>query len=568
MTNYIDCLLIGHNERDFSHYVEDVKKMGVRSGAYRDLNLSFLRYSGRPYHATGLFNLIGTHRQPASGSLTPIRGGATFSAAISYLGTYLHRRGFTFDFINSFNDQQDELAEKLARENILTVAVTTTLYVTAFPVSEVVEFIRRHNRTAKIVIGGPFVSTRIRTTDSSSMQFLFQSLGADFYVNSSQGETALVNIIDALKRGLSLEGIDNVYFRSGDGFLSTERSRENNLLSRNMVDWDLFAGRVGEYVNLRTSISCPFACAFCGFPEHAGKYQTADIYAIEGELDSLVNIPAVKSLYFIDDTINVPVKRFKEFLRMFIKNKYPFHWFSQIRCQFIDREMVELMKESHCEGVFLGLESGNNDILTNMNKKSTVEDYMKGIALLKEYGICCHGSFVVGFPGETRDTLRDTVALIEESGLDFYRAQLWYCEPITPIWRQRERYNLRGSHFEWSHHTMSAREAAELVEEIFLTVDRSVWLPQYGFDFNTIFYLTRRGIDLERIKNFLRIFNRKIGEKLEKPGDFEISEEVLQQMEQALIVKDGGREEAADFRSPGEQWIPEPQNLTADFDLD
>jgi radical SAM PhpK family P-methyltransferase len=565
MAKTIDCLLIGHNERDFGGYVQDVKKMGLHSGAYRDLNLSFLQYEGRPYHAADVFNLICARSQSGSPSLTPIRSGETFSATISYLGTYLNRRGFSFDFVNSFQDEKEELASKLAREDILTIAITTTLYVSVFPIVEVVNFIRRYNQTAKIIIGGPFVSTQVRTTDSSTRQFLFQSLGADFYVDSSQGEGTLVRLVDAQKRGLPVNDIANIYYRSGDGYRATPLLRENNKLSENMVDWQLFAHRLGAYVNLRTSISCPFACAFCGFPQHAGKYQTADIAAIEEELNSLRKIESVKSLYLIDDTVNVPIKRFKEFLRMFIRNDYPFRWYSQIRCQFLDREMVELMKQSHCEGVFLGLESGNNQILGNMNKKSTVEEYLKGIALLKEFDIICHGSFVVGFPGETRDTVKDTVKLIEESGLDFYRTLLWYCEPITPIWKQREKYSLKGSHFEWSHNTMNAREASALIEEIFLSVKNSVWLPQYGFDFNALFHLLQRGIGLDRLKHFLRIFNGGIKDKLIDPGKTEVRGDILTQLEQALAGEDG---EDGDISAPLHLPAETYQDLEADFDLD
>jgi anaerobic magnesium-protoporphyrin IX monomethyl ester cyclase len=565
MAKTIDCLLIGHNERDFGGYVQDVKKMGLHSGAYRDLNLSFLQYEGQPYHASDVFNLICARSQSGSPPLTPIRSGETFSATISYLGTYLNRRGFTFDFVNSFQDEKEELASKLAREDILTIAITTTLYVSVFPIVEVVNFIRRYNQTARIIIGGPFVSTQVRTTDSSTRQFLFQSLGADFYVDSSQGEATLVRLIDAQKRGLPVNDIANIYYRSGDGYRATPLLREDNKLSENMVDWQLFAHRLGAYINLRTSISCPFACAFCGFPQHAGKYQTADIAAIEEELNSLRKIESVKSLYLIDDTVNVPIKRFKEFLRMFIRSGYPFRWYSQIRCQFLDREMVELMKQSHCEGVFLGLESGNNQILDNMNKKSTVEEYLKGIALLKEFDIICHGSFVVGFPGETRDTVMDTVKLIEESGLDFYRTLLWYCEPITPIWKQREKYGLKGSHFEWSHNTMKAREASALVEEIFLSIKNSVWLPQYGFDFNTLFHLLQRGIGLNRVKHFLRIFNGGIKDKLIDPGKTEVRGDILTQLEQALTGEDG---EDGDISAPLHLSAETYQDLEADFDLD
>jgi radical SAM PhpK family P-methyltransferase len=281
---------------------------------------------------------------------------------------------------------------------------------------------------------------------------------------------------------------------------------------------------------MRTSISCPFSCTFCGFPEHAGPYQTAPIEAVEKELNRVAGIGTVKCLQFIDDTFNVPSKRFKEILRMIINNKYNFQWYSHLRCQYLDEEMIELMKKSGCQGVFLGIESGNQQILKNMNKQVNVEKYLKGIALLKKYDILTHGSFIIGFPGETAQTVKDTFTFIKESGIDFYRAQLWYCDTITPIWKQREKYNIKGSHFEWSHATTDSKQACDTIDDLFLSIEKPIWVPQYNFEFNGIFHLLHRGITLDQVKNFIKSFNNGIKEKLSYPGPKEVSLEVIKQL--------------------------------------
>ena len=509
----IDCFFIGHNEMDFCEYERSIREMGTNSGAYRDLNLSFYHYNDKPHHASEIFNLLYSR----GGSPEPLRSVESFSAAIGYLGTYLQRRGFTFDFINSFQEDKDELREKLQEGNILTIAVITTLYVSVFPILKIVDFIKKYNRSARIIIGGPFVSTQARNMEPMVFQYMLKSIDADFYVNNSQGEAALVNIIKFLKGStghLPLNRIDNIYYKTADGYLTNGFSRENNTLSENMVNWDLFSNRLGEIVNVRTAISCPFKCAFCGFPAHAGKHQTATIDAVEKELNSLAKIDSLKSVLFIDDTLNVPQKRFKEFLRMLIKNRYRFDWYANFRCQYADRETVELLKESGCRGVLLGLESGNDQILKNMNKSITTHQYLRGISLLKEYEIITYGSFIIGFPGETRETVNDTIRLIEESGLDFFRTQLWYCEQITPIWKERETYHIKGSQFEWSHATMNSRQASDIIDEIFLSLKNALWLPQYGFDFPGIFHLLRRGLTIGQVKEFINNFNTKIKEKL------------------------------------------------------
>ena len=537
----IDCLFIGHNEIPFRQYVRSVKTMGKHSGAYRDLNLNFITYNNKPYTVAEIFNLFNCSENcspNSSNAYKPLRAGAVFSAGIAYLGTYLNRRGYTFDYVSSFQDEKDELAQKLAGEDIRTIAIITTFYVSAFPILEIMEFIKKYNQTAKIIIGGPFIFTKYRSLDTAELEYLFKvTIGSDIYVISSQGEATLVKIIHSLKNNLPLDQVSNIYFKAGDIYKSTPVQGENNKLSANMVDWSLFQNRVGELINVRTSISCPFTCAFCGFPERAGEYQTVEVEKIEEELNVLKKIRTVKTLTFIDDTFNIPRERFKKILRMMIKNKYRFKWHSNFRCQYADREMIELMRESGCEGVFLGIESGNNQILKNMNKAASVEKYIEGIGLLKEFQIFTMGSFIIGFPGETDETARDTLNFIKESKIDFFQAQQWYCEPITPIYRQSHKYDIKGASFEWSHSTMDSVKAAEWVEEIFSNVEESIWIPQYNFSFNIVWHLLLRGMSPEKVKRFLRSFRNGIKEKLINPSQREISFEVINRLKEFSTIK-------------------------------
>ncbi len=530
MSKKIDCILVGHNEMNFAEYEEKIKKMGANSGAFRDLALNFFTYNNTAYTISNVFNMFGAKEDHSKKPAEPLRMGETFSASIAYLASYLNRNGCTFDYVNSFQDEKEVLAEKLEQNDVLTVVITTTFYIAIFPILEIVQFIRKHNPTVKIILGGPYISTQVQILDDTELEYLFNSLGADFYVDSSQGEATLIKLIRHLKNNFPIDQINNIYYPAPKGYIQTPILKENNRLSENMVNWELFANRVGKYANIRTAVSCPFSCAFCGFPEHAGKYQYAPVEAIEKELNQLDKIGTVNCVHFIDDTFNIPKKRYKEILRMMIKNKYKFNWHSYFRCQFADRETVELMKESGCEGVYLGLESGNNQVLQNMNKRTNTDQYLKGIALLKEYEITTFSSFVVGFPGETSETAQDTVKLIEESGLDFYRTQLWYCDPITPIWKEREKYQIKGERFDWSHITMDSDTACNLIEKMFLSIDKSTWVPQYNFDFDNLWHLVHRGMDLEQVKHFLSCFNNAIKEKILHPSQPEVSYEGIKQI--------------------------------------
>ena len=194
-------------------------------------------------------------------------------------------------------------------------------------------------------------------------------IGADIYVISQEGEAALVNIIRTLKNRGNLDNVDNIAYRSGEKYIRTAESIESNPLEENMVDYALFpSDEIGEFVSLRTAKSCPFSCAFCGFPQRAGKYKYESVELVEGELNRLRDIGTVTTLTFLDDTFNVPKERFKEILRMMIRNQYGFKWNSFYRSDHGDEEAIELMGKAGCEGVFLGVESGSDQMLLRMNK--------------------------------------------------------------------------------------------------------------------------------------------------------------------------------------------------------
>jgi radical SAM superfamily enzyme YgiQ (UPF0313 family) len=159
-----------------------------------------------------------------------------------------------------------------------------------------------------------------------------------------------------------------------------------------------------------------------------------------------------------------------------------------------------------------------------------LEKYLEKIRLLKKYDIVVFASFIIGFPGETHETFQDTVQLLKEAAVDFYRAQVWYCEPITPIWKEKEKYKIEGKSFEWTHDTMDSKTASQLRENMFLSIDDSVYVPQYNFDFDNIFHLIHRGMTLEQVKNFLYYFNKGVKEKILEPTSPEVGLPILEQL--------------------------------------
>lgn len=506
---HLDCLIIGHNDGLFTDLARRIKSMGTQSCSYRDFSLNFVDCDGVPKTLGELLTAISRSDPTIECNVSFYD---TFSATIAYLGSYLHRRGYSIEYIHDFQSEKQRLQDILKHRPPLCVAITSTYYVTPEPLIEVVEYLRECNRQVTIIVGGPFITSKTRALDDpDSIRYLLEEIGADLYVNCSQGEGALVSIIDSLKAGTSLQLVNNIYYRaSGGDFVSTEVRPENNDLSSNRVTWLRFANRIGKYANVRTAISCPFSCEFCGFPELAGQYRTMSLNILQEELDELDRMRMLKGVQFVDDTFNIPQKRFRQLLEMMVCRSYRFHWFANFRCQFADEETVALMRQSGCRVVFLGLESGSNRILQNMRKQATIDEYFHGISLLKKYDIITFGSFIIGFPGETADTVHDTMVFLRDSNLDFYRANLWYCDQNTPVWKRRDEYGLKGGCFEWQHDTMGSSEACSAIEHIFLNVSSPTWLPIQNFDIEGVWRLTENGFDLSKIKGMVRLFNESV----------------------------------------------------------
>ena len=263
------------------------------------------------------------------------------------------------------------------------------------------------------------------------------------------------------------------------------------------------------------------------FPRGPGKYKYLDVGLVEQELNAIREIGTVTTLTFIDDTFNVPKARFKEMLRMMIDNQYGFKWNCFYRSDHGDEEAIELMGKAGCEGVFLGVESGSDAMLEKMNKTARRKDYQEAIPLLRKAGISTYASLIIGFPGETYETVKETIDFIEECQPDFFRAQLWYCDPLTPIWDEREKYAIAGSGFSWSHKTMDSETACDLIDRIFLCTENSIWLPQFGFEQWSTFYLQRKGMSVEKLKTFLTCFNAVIRERLIYSDRKEIDPDLL-----------------------------------------
>ncbi|MCP4400859.1 MAG: radical SAM protein [bacterium] len=510
----LDCIIIGYNEPDLQKVMTARKAIRQISGSYREMLHKVVRYQGKWLSYIDLLNTIlyeATQREYGLHVMnTPYLG-------VCYLTSFLKRRNFNVEMINFYTREKERLIS-LLQQNPRAVAISTTLYVENDLSREIVQLIKQYNSITTIIVGGPYIFSSCTLQEDIAIQdYLLREIGADVYIHDSQGEATLAKVLQELrnKGKPNLEHLPNLLYKTNPDhinssavkksvFVRTPRVPENNGLDENLIDWSVFPKKFyTPTAYIRTSRGCAFACAFCNFPLLRGSLCFTSLESLEREMTQLANA-GVKQLVFVDDTLNVPLPRFKKMLRMMIAKQFHFQWFSFFRCSHTDDETFDLMQQSGCQGVYLGIESGDQSMLRRMNKQTTLEAYKKSIRQLHERDILTYASFIVGFPGETQESVQNTIHFIEDTQLTYYKANLYNHSHALPIHRHAAQYGLRGIGYGWQHHTMDWQEASTMLENMYLTVKNSLIFPTYMLGFWAIPYLLGKGMSLKQLHEFIK----------------------------------------------------------------
>lgn len=153
--------------------------------------------------------------------------------------------------------------------------------------------------------------------------------------------------------------------------------------------------------------SCPYGCTFC-FNSSGRKYRKRSFESIRRELDwILCNYPTVKLIQFFDDLFSKDIEFLKKLTGYMKERNLRYQIFQRV--DSVSREMLQLLKDSGCQYVFLGVESADDSILKSMRKKITVKQIEHAFNLGLEIGINVRGNIIFGDPEETPETIRNTL---------------------------------------------------------------------------------------------------------------------------------------------------------------
>jgi len=444
---------------------------------------------------------------------TPFTVWEMFLCAQVLLASMLRKNGFTVKVINYIDDHNAEKVWAEMHEFAPDIiAASTTFVLTPKQFIELGAKLRTQFPDTFMMVGGHHIFAKLlRESDDAAKAYLKDS-GFDALVVDPQGERAMLQVAQTFPG--KLNGIPNLVFTDGTNTYVTERKGEDNDINFTLATFD--DAEPGAMANIRTARSCSFKCAFCSYPSIAGPLAALSMDNVRLTLTRVMEAK-LSAVFFVDDTFNVPKDRFEELLDVMLEIGFDVPWYSFIRAQYIDEGIVAKMKKSGCVGVYLGIESGSNDILKAMKKGAIIEFYRRGIAWLKQAGILTVGSFIMGFPGETEETADITGRFIAESGLDYYYIQPFYYLHHTPVQDRAEEYGLKGEGAFWSHNTMNWTEANAHVSRLFMDIENITFInPDYTLW--EIAYLHSKGMSLDEIKAYRQDINAMTRKQMSRFG--------------------------------------------------
>jgi len=191
---------------------------------------------------------------------------------------------------------------------------------------------------------------------------------------------------------------------------------------------------LNPYVSLYTTRGCPAQCTFCLWPQTLSghpwrKRSTDDVAAEMAKVKEYW--PEVKEFFFDDDTFNIQKARTIELCAKLKPLKLTWSCTSRVTTDF---ETLKAMKEAGCRLLIVGYESGDQQILKNIKKGATVERARQFTKDCHKLGLVIHGDFIMGLPGETHETINNTIAFAKELDVETIQVSVAHAYPGTELY--------------------------------------------------------------------------------------------------------------------------------------
>jgi len=283
----------------------------------------------------------------------------------------------------------------------------------------VADIVKEVDPSILTVVGGPHVTV-------VPVEFLEEAGNVDIVV-IGEGEHTMLDIVRFFEGREKIDDVQGIAHRKDDKvLLNSPRPFNKNLdelpypayhlvdmeqyLDPKKIEYRSFQSRA---LSMVTSRGCPFNCSFCSVHLHMGKtFRAHSADYIVDHIEHVVNKYRVKTIYFEDDNLTFDIKRFEAICDKIIEKDIKFQWETPngVRADYLTLDLLKKMKKSGCQSVFVGIESGDQYVLDNIIGKSLkLKNVIKFAEMCKKIGLKTGAFYVIGFPGETKKNMKNTV---------------------------------------------------------------------------------------------------------------------------------------------------------------
>lgn len=310
--------------------------------------------------------------------------------------------------------------------------------------------IKRKNSNSRIVLCGPHATTYAKD--------ILKEYDHVDYILMGEYEYTLLSLVEELEGPGDLKSILGLAYRDNkDILINRPRPAIVNLdelpyPQRQLPDIyrynDGFAGLPVPNVQMWSSRGCPFKCIFCLWPQvmYGGhKYRKRNPANVAGEMEWLIKEFNFKAVYFDDDTFNIDKTHVLGICEEIKRRKIKIPWAAMARADLMDEELLRSMAGAGLYAVKYGIESANSKILKLCKKDMNLARAEKMIKHTKSSGIKVHLTFCLGLPGETKQSIQESVDFISRTKPDSLQFSLATPFPGTEYFRYLEKNGRRLS---------------------------------------------------------------------------------------------------------------------------
>lgn len=273
----------------------------------------------------------------------------------------------------------------------------------------------------------------------------------EFEYTSADLARALQSDDDPLSnRGYGLRDVLGLTYRDADGEARVNPDRPHfepldsmPFPARHIVKGEGYRAGIysgGHPTAMVSSRGCPYRCTFCLWPDalYGHRFRARSAVNVVDEIEEAVRVYGHDEIYFDDDTFTIDRQRVLDICRLIQERglEQDLEWIAQCRVDTVDREMLEAMKAANCGYILFGVESGSPEMLKRMKKGITMDKVRAAFKLTREVGIKTQAFFLFGVPGETQETVRETIDLAKELSASSTQFAIAIPHPGTALYEE------------------------------------------------------------------------------------------------------------------------------------